>query len=166
MYWLRFVSSPADLRTLEETNFGMFWQTVREDEESYDLDFEMRDLGERIALIRALRPEKGIYGGKGWANYATTYYNDAYRFLEIAAKLMKPSGVIIVVVGNSLLQGVELKVEEHIGAIGEMHGLRCEDIHIVREKRVGSSIVNTGTREDAGKRIRLYDAATILRRPA
>jgi hypothetical protein len=46
-----------------------------------------------------------------------------------------------------------------------MHGLVCEDIHVVREKRVGSSIVNTGAREDAGKPVRLYDAATVLRKP-
>ena len=165
MYWLGFASSPRDLRRLEEANFGTFWQVVRE-LEPIDLDFEMPELEEKIASIRALRIEKGIYGGNGWANYAATYYNDTYRFLEIVSKLLKPSGVAVIVVGNSLLQGVELKVDEHFGSIGKMHGLRCEDIHIVREKRVGSSIVNTGAREDAGAKVRLYDAATVLRKPA
>ena len=165
MYWLGFASSPRDLRRLEETNFGKFWQVVRE-LGPIGLDFEMPELGETIATIRALRTEKGIYGGNGWANYAATYYNDTYRFLEIVSKLLKPGGVAVIVVGNSILQGVELKVEEHFGSIGHMHGLRCEDIHIVREKRVGSSIVNTGAREDAGAKVRLYDAATVLRKPA
>ena len=38
MYWLGFASSPRDLRGLEETNFGRFWQTVR-DREPVRLDF-------------------------------------------------------------------------------------------------------------------------------
>ena len=126
----------------------------------------MPEIEERLAVIRTLRPDRGIYGGNGWANYAATYYNDTYRFLEIVASILKPGGAAVIVVGNSLLQGVELKIEEHFGAIGEMHGLVCEDIHIVREKRVGSSIVNTGAREDSGKKVRLYDAATVLRKPA
>jgi hypothetical protein len=65
-----------------------------------------------------------------------------------------------------LIQGVELEVEEHFGAIGAQHGLACEDIHIVREKRVGSSIVNTGARESAGEPVKLYDAAAVLRKTA
>ena len=79
-------------------------------------------------------------------------------------KLLKPGGAAMIVVGNSLLQGIELRIDEHFGAIGELVGLTCEDIHVVREKRVGSSIVNTGAREDSGAPVRLYDAATVLRR--
>lgn len=166
MYWLGFASSPKDLRALEEENFGKFWQTVREDDAVYELEFDLPELVEKLALVRAQRPDRGIYGGNGWANFATTYYNDAYRFLKIVGKLMKPGAAAIIVVGNSLIQGVELKVEEHFGAIGELHGLKCEDIHIVRQKRVGSSIVNTGARENSGEPVRLYDAATVLRKPA
>ena len=165
MYWLGFASSPADLRRLEETNFGKFWQVVRE-QDAIDLDFEMPELTRQLKRLRKLRVEKGIYGGNGWANYAATYYNDTYRFLDIVAKLLRPGGVAVIVVGNSLLQGIELKIEQHFGAIGEMHGLVCEDIHVVREKRVGSSIVNTGARENSGKAVRLYDAATVLRKLA
>jgi DNA modification methylase len=163
MYWLGFASSPSDLRSLEEGNFGKFWQVVRE-RAPIGLDFEMPELEEKLAEIRLLRPDRGIYGGNGWANYAATYYNDTYRFLAVVQKLLKPGGAAMIVVGNSLLQGIELKIDEHFGAIGELVGLTCEDIHVVREKRVGSSIVNTGAREDSGAPVRLYDAATVLRR--
>jgi hypothetical protein len=164
MYWLGFAKSHADLRRLEETNFGKFWQTVREGKR-IDLDFSHPELERSLDEIRSLRLDKGIYGGGGWANYATTYYNDCARFVSIVSEVLRPGGVAVVVVGNSLLQGVELKVERHLGQIGEMHGLVTEDIHIVREKRVGSSIVNTGARSDAGAKVRLYDAATVLRKP-
>jgi hypothetical protein len=165
MYWLGYAASPRDLRRLEETNFGKFWQVVRE-ADPIGLDFEMPELDEKLAMIRSLNSDRGAYSGNGWANYAATYYNDTTTFLAITAKLLKPGGAAVVVVGNSLLQGVHLKIDEHFGAIGEMHGLVCEDIHIVREKRVGSSIVNTGARENAGEQVRLYDAATVLRKPA
>lgn len=165
MYWLGFASSPRDLRRLEEGNFGKFWQVVRESE-PIPLTFKMPAIERKLAQIRKLRPDRGIYGGGGWANYAASYYNDCDRFLAIVARLLKPGGHAVIVVGNSLLQGVELKVERHLAAIGARHGLECPDIHIVREKRVGSSIVNTGARESAGKPVRLYDAATVLRRPA
>lgn len=164
MYWLGFASSPRDLRRLEETNFGKFWQVVRE-LEPIELDFEMPELEEKLSLIRSLNPDRGNYSGNGWANYAATYYNDTHRFLGIVAEILRPGGVAVIVVGNSLLQGVHLRIDEHFGAIGEMHGLVCEDIHVVREKRVGSSIVGTGAREK-GEPVRLYDAATVLRKPA
>jgi hypothetical protein len=164
MYWLEFASSPKDLRKLEETNFGKFWQVVR-DQSQIDLKFDMPEVEKKLEMIRELRPDRGAYSGTGWANYAATYYNDTYDFLEIAAKMLAPGAAAVIVVGNSLLQGVELKIEEHFGAIGEMHGLTFEDVHIVREKRVGSSIVNTGLREGSGTKVRLYDAATVLRKP-
>lgn len=165
MYWLGLAASPRDLRRLEEENFGTFWQVVRE-QAAIPLAFAMPEIEERLALLRSLRTEKGIYGGTGWANYAATYYNDTHRFLGVVAQLLKPGGAAVVVVGNSLLQGVELKVEEHVGAIGALHGLECEAIHTVRETRVGTSIVSTGARETAQVPVRLYDAATVLRRPA
>lgn len=164
MYWLGFASSPRDLRKLEETNFGKFWQVVRE-EEPIEPNFDHPELQSRISEIRGLNIEKGTYGGGGWANYATAYYNDCNTFLRIVAEVLRPGGVAVIVVGNSLLQGVELKVEEHLGQLGERYGLDTEDIHIVRKKRVGSSIVNTGAREDAGVKVELYDAATVLRKP-
>jgi DNA modification methylase len=164
MYWLGFANSPRDLRKLEETNFGKFWQVVRE-QDPVAPTFDLPQLLDPIETIRQLRIEKGIYGGGGWANYATTYYNDCNSFLAIMAEVLKPGGAAIIVVGNSVLQGVELKVEEHLGLLGETHGLVVEDIHIVRKKRVGSSIVNTGAREDSGAKTELYDAATVLRRP-
>jgi hypothetical protein len=165
MYWLGFAESPADMRKLELTNFGQFWQMVRESDR-IDLTFPHPELEADLDRLRTIRPDKGSYGGAGWANYAATYYNDCDRFLSIVSEVLRPGGVAVVVVGNSLLQGIELKVERHLGEIGERHGLVTEDIHIVREKRTGSSIVNTGLRTDTGPKVKLYDAATVLRKPA
>lgn len=165
MYWLGYANSARDLRNLEETNFGRFWQTVRE-LEPIGLDFELPALESKIEEIRALNPDKGTYGGNGWANYAATYYNDVYRCLEVVAEVMKPGAAAVFVVGNSVIQGVHLPIDQHFAAIGELHGLVTDDIHVVREKRVGSSIVNSGLRTRTDVPDRLYDAATVLRKPS
>jgi hypothetical protein len=164
MYWLGYAESARDLRKLEETNFGRFWQMVRE-LEPIGLQFESPELEAKIDEIRSLNPERGSYGGNGWANYAATYYNDVYRCLGVVAEVMKPGGVAVFVVGNSVIQGVHLPIDEHFSSIGALHGLVTDDIHVVREKRVGSSIVNSGLRTRTAKPTRLYDAATVLRKP-
>lgn len=164
MYWLGYAESARDLRQLEETNFGRFWQTVRE-LEPIGLEFELPEIETKIEKIRSLNPDRGTYGGNGWANYAATYYNDVYRCLGIVAEVMKPSAVAVFVVGNSVIQGVHLPIDEHFASIGALHGLVTDDIHVVREKRVGSSIVNSGLRTRTDVPTRLYDAATVLRKP-
>jgi len=164
MYWLGYAESARDLRKLEETNFGRFWQMVRE-LEPIGLQFDLPELEAKIDEIRSLNTDRGSYGGNGWANYAATYYNDVYRCLAVVAEVMKPGGAAVFVVGNSVIQGVHLPIDEHFSSIGALHGLVTEDIHVVREKRVGSSIVNSGLRTRTEKPTRLYDAATVLRKP-
>ncbi|MFQ5794238.1 MAG: DNA methyltransferase [Candidatus Bipolaricaulia bacterium] len=163
LFWLQFVTSPKDLRTLEQESYGKFWQTVR-DLEPLNLDFQLPELQEVIDTIRYIKPDKGTYGGSGWANYISTYFNDTYRLMEILKKLLKPKGVAVIVVGNSIIQGVEINVDSFFSKIATLHGISTEGIYIVREKRVGSSIVNTGAREKSPRRLRLYDAAVVLKR--
>jgi len=64
---------------LEELNFGKYWQTVRE-QERIELSFSLpsSDLEEQLQTLRKINPDKGIYGGRGWANYAASYFNDCY----------------------------------------------------------------------------------------
>ncbi|NJK82080.1 MAG: site-specific DNA-methyltransferase [Chloroflexaceae bacterium] len=75
LYWLGFAQSPKDFHALAHANFGTFWQTVRE-QPRLDVNFPLpgSDLAERLAYLRQLNPERGIYGGNGWANYASAYF--------------------------------------------------------------------------------------------
>jgi hypothetical protein len=71
----------------------------------------------------------------------------------------------VIVVGNSIIQGIEFKVDEIVSELGEMAGLVTEQIAIVRTKRVGNSIIGSTVRNDGGlvNRFQLYDAAVVLR---
>jgi len=164
IYWLDFAQEAADLRDLETTSFGKFWQTVRNEPE-IPLDFAYPELEARLAELRSLHPEKGAYGGTGWANYAVTYFNDCARFCQVTAKVMKPGGLVVVVIGNNILQGIEFKTDEFFARIAEDSGFETVDLHRVRKKRTGSSIVNSSVRVGVTKkRTELYETAVELRR--
>lgn len=166
LYWLDLVKKPNDINHIELENFGKFWQSVRE-LPPIDLAFEMPELTQVIETIRKQHPEKGIYGGNGWANYAATYFNDVNRFFNEFKNKMKRDGIMVWVLGNSILQGIEVKTEEYLAKIAESHGLKRVDggIHILRKKRIGSSIVNTHVRSQTpANNAVLYEAAVILRR--
>ncbi len=165
LFWLNFVAAPSELKKIEIANFGKYWQTVR-DAPPKPLQFSMPELEERITAIAALHPEKGVYGGRGWANYAVEYFNDCFRIAEGLRYALKPGGVAVFVLGNSVMQGIELPIDRYFGAIGEMCGLVLEDIHLLRSKRVGNSVINSSIRNGQPTKATLYETAVVLRKPA
>ena len=161
MYWLDIAEKPSDFEKIECESFGKFWQTVREST-PIDLDFSSPELERVIEQIRKRNPNKGIYGGEGWANYATVYFNDVHRFFKNFFAKMKGGGIMVWVLGNSILQGVEVKTEEFLVKIAELEGFKKENIYRIRKKRVGNSIVNTHVRTTPEKPVELYEAAVVL----
>jgi hypothetical protein len=163
MFWLDFVAEAADLRQLETSSFGKFWQTVRSGSQ-IPLAFSYPELEGKLAELRSLHPEKGAYGGAGWANYAATYFNDCARFCEVTTQVMAPGGLVVVVIGNNILQGVEFKTDELFAHIAEQYGFEIQELHRVRKKRTGSSIINSSVRVGTAKeKAELYETAVELR---
>ena len=165
LYWLGFCSSPRDLKRLETLNFGTYWQNAR-DEEHIDLDPSIDDeeIREAIDAVRARNPDKGVYGGNGWANYAARYFNDCARFLDGAAWCLRPGATALVVIGNSILQGVPIPTDRFLAAIAASRGFHVADIHVPRETRVGSSIVESSVRAGKANGRALYESVVELRR--
>jgi SAM-dependent methyltransferase len=166
LHWLGLIGDNHELAAYERESFGKFWQTVRE-EEPVRRTFVLPELAQLVGSLRELNVERGPYGGPGWANYVTTYFNDCWRFLRVLKRHLRPGGVAVVVVGNSIIQGIEFKVDALLGQLAEVRGLKVEEIRVVRTKRVGSSIIDSSVRNGGGQRkqpTQLYDAAVILRR--
>ncbi|MBI2321454.1 MAG: hypothetical protein HYU88_05030 [Chloroflexi bacterium] len=93
-----------------------------------------------------------------WPRCATS----AYRFFRVLWPLLKPGAHAVIVVGNSLLKGIEFQVDRIFADIARMVGFDAA-VEVVRSSRVGSSIVGTGLRsKPRGSRIALYEAAVIL----
>jgi hypothetical protein len=83
-------------------------------------------------------------------------------------KQLRPGGHAVIVIGNSIIQGIEFAVDRWLVRMAERHGLKPEETRIVRTKRVGNSIIDSSVRngDENGHRgkTQLYDAAVVLRR--
>lgn len=166
LYWLEYAEKPKDLRELERANFGKYWQTVRE-EPCVNLNFDLPhlDLAERLQTLRSIGTERGIYGGNGWANYAASYFNDCFKLASGIKHALRPGGTALVVMGNSIIQGIMMPTDQYFAKIAEYMGLELVEIHIPRATRVGNSIIQSDVRvAKADVKHRLYEAIVELRR--
>ena len=162
LFWLGLVEKRSQLAAMEQTSFGKFWQTVRSGPR-IELEVKCDGLDDALDDLRGRNPEKGIYGGSGWANYAAAYFNDCLVFCRAARRVMKTGGTMVVVIGNNILQGMEIRTDQYFARIAEACGFELVEMHPVRKKRTGSSIVNSSVR--SGKtsgRVELYETAVEL----
>lgn len=165
LFWLGMVRHAGELKALERHSFGQFWQTVRSGP-PVALRPALPHLAAQLEELRARSTGKGAYGGPGWANYAASYFNDCQRFCAVTLPLMRSGGTVMVVIGNNILQGIEFRTDCLFAEIAEREGFRIVDLHAVRKKRVGNSIVNSSVRSGTvDRRIRLYETAVELRVP-
>jgi DNA modification methylase len=165
LYWLGYAERPKDLKPLEYANFGKYWQTVR-DKDRVGLTFSLpgSDLETCLRTLREVNPEKGVYGGNGWANYAASYFNDCYIFAQALKRVLKPQGSAVVVIGNSILQGIMIPTDRYFSDIAASVGLELVRIDIPRATRVGNSIIQSEVRVTKAKKSHhLYEAVVELR---
>lgn len=176
LHWLGLMDDSQELRALEESSLGKFWQTVRQGP-AVGLTFDFPELAQAVDQLRTLHPERRHYGGAGWANYVATYFNDTDRFLRLVKHQLKAGAHAIIVIGNSIIQGMEFRVDQLLAQMAERDGLAVDDIHIVRSKRTGTSIIDSSVRIGDGRisdgrisdgdnhrqQTHLYDAAVVLR---
>ncbi|HET9184284.1 MAG TPA: DNA methyltransferase [Candidatus Angelobacter sp.] len=164
LHWLGFAEGSGYKGARETSSFGKFWQTVR-DSSAINLDFAMPELCRIVETVRERNRDKGAYGGPGWANYIATYFNDTHAFCQTLQQLLRPGAVAVVVLGNSIIQGVEVKTDYFFGRIAEFANLRFENTHLLRKKRTGSSIIQSSVRVDqAADKAALYESAIVLRK--
>ena len=166
LYWLGYADSPKDLKPLAQSNFGKYWQTVR-NQERLDLEFSLldSDLAGQLAELRTRNPEKGVYGGNGWANYAAAYFNDCYKFSLGMRHVLKPGGRAVIVIGNSILQGLLVPTDRYLGEIAESVGLELVRIDVPRATRVGNSIIQSTVRVTRAQPAhQLYEAVIELKK--
>lgn len=166
LYWLGFCESPDDMRQLENQNFGTYWQRARQlDDIPLESSIIDSDIRRTLDEIRAKNPDRGIYGGRGWANYITTYLNDCVRFVSGIRWCLRSGATALVVIGNSIVQGVDVPTDRYLAAIAEHHGLVVTGIHTPRATRVGNSIIHSSVRNGAGKTAKLYESVVEITQP-
>ncbi len=166
LYWLGFCDAPEDLKQLEEQNFGTYWQRARELQHvALDSMITDPDIRHTLDKIRRQNPDRGIYGGEGWANYITTYLNDCVRFTAGIKWCLRPGATALVVIGNSIVQGVHVPTDRFLAKIALHHNLEVVGIHTPRPTRVGNSITNSSVRRGTAGRTKLYESVVEIRQP-
>lgn len=165
LWWLGLIQDQTSLKNVEESNMGKYWQTVR-DRDPIALDIHVRSIENIVSEVGRRNSGRGSYGGQGWANYVATYFNDLAVFARLLSEVLKPGCRAVVVVGNSLIQGVEIKVDVLLSELAQSYNLTTDTIDTIREKRVGTSIIGSAVRsKDTPEAATLYDAAVVLRKP-
>ncbi len=166
LYWLNFADDPTDFNDLEHANFGKYWQTVREDA-CTRLEFSTPNkvIEKTLRKLRGMNLEKRVYGGNGWANYAASYFNDCYKFAKGLKYVLKPGGIALVVIGNSILQGIMIPTDQYFGLIAKSVGLELVNIDIPRATRIGNSIIQSNVRAGKAKNShQLYESVVVLKK--
>lgn len=163
LFWLSFVDSPRDLKEIENANLGKYWQTVR-DKQPVELEFAHAELSSILDRLCHIRTDKKAYGGPGWANYVASYFNDTQRFLSTLRGLLKPERYGVIVVGNSIIQGQEVKVAQILAEMALSQGFCSAQVECVRSKRVGSSITASSVRRGKRKKTVLSESIVILKK--
>ena len=167
LYWLGFCRSVQDTKRLEELNFGTYWQNARgRGRIELSPDAQDDEVAAVVEEVRLRNPGKGVYGGAGWANYAALYFNDCARFIVGLEWCMRPGATALVVIGNSILQGVAVPTDRLLARIAERRGFEVVHMHTPRSARVGSSIIGSAVRVGkAAQGSRLHESIVELRRP-
>jgi len=163
MFWLGLVSQRAALRKLEHENIGKYWQTVR-DAEPVALEFRHPELEDLLRDMRATRASEGAYGGPGWANYVATYLNDSFKFLSVLKPSLARGGTVVIVIGNSIIQGHEIKLEQTLADMAIQLGYELVAVETLRTKRVGASITKSTVRRGGKSQATLHESAVIIRK--
>jgi len=79
--------------------------------------------------------------------------------------VLKPGGAALVVIGNSILQGVLIPTDRYFGQIAQSVGLELVRIDVPRATRVGNSIIQSDVRVAKAKDShQLYEAVVELRK--
>jgi hypothetical protein len=79
--------------------------------------------------------------------------------------VLRPGGTAVVVIGNSILQGVLIPTDFYFAKIAEAMGLELVRIDVPRATRVGNSIIQSDVRvTKAQDKHQLYEAVVELRR--
>jgi hypothetical protein len=79
--------------------------------------------------------------------------------------VLKSGGMALVVIGNSILQGVLIPTDQYLGKIARAVGLELIEIDIPRATRVGNSIIQSDVRVAKAKDShQLYEAVVVLRK--
>jgi hypothetical protein len=78
--------------------------------------------------------------------------------------MLRQGGVGVIVIGNSIIQGIPISTDQILGDLARNSGLILERVIPLRTKRVGASITASSVRRGEKSTVVLYENAVVLRK--
>lgn len=151
LFMLGLIKEYTQLQTLQDENFGKYWQTVRN--RKFPEQFVKSDaLNKVVQLLCAHKHEKNeLYSGVGWAAYAIHYFNDSAITLERCFEALSEGGDAFFVLGDSYLQGIYVPVQDIFSEIAQSVGFSLVACQCVRKRHGGSTVRARRSTDSEGK---------------
>lgn len=166
LFLLGLISSRTALIDLQESNFGKYWQTVR-NRPLPEITAKCSTVGTIVEELKdAKHSGKQLYNGTGWAAYTITYFNDSKLCLSNCFKVVKRGSKAVFVLGDSYLHGVYIPVHEVFGCIAEEVGFKVELIDKVRLRNGGSTVRSRKAINSSGEHLSLSEYVIVLSKPS
>lgn len=162
LYLLDLISEMSQLKYLQSSNFGGYWQELRNGPDIQP-QFTSPLVKSAIASLAAVNRREGTYSGKGWARYATTYFNDSKRLLQTLKDFLPDGAHIVLVLGNSIIQGEHFAVDRMVADIATEVEMHVEGIATIRKRDQGNKLMTSSVRSFQSE-IPLYEAMVVIKK--
>ena len=139
MYWLRYLTDPADAGELDWRAIGGTWGVATSRVGAWEpagpspLDAELARAG---AAIR-------VSGGRNadlLARYVHKYAHDMWRHFRSAAEVVRPGGRLVYIVGNSTFFGEVVPVQDWYAALLAEAGMVDVDVRAIRKRNSNKAL--------------------------
>ena len=139
MYWLRYLTEPADAGELDWRAIGGTWGVATSRVGGWESEHDLplaRELTGTCAAIRS----SGARNADLLARYVHKYAEDMWRHFRSAAEVLRPGGQAIYVVGNSTFFGEVVPVQDWYARLLTEAGFRDVTVRTIRKRNSNKAL--------------------------
>jgi DNA modification methylase len=137
-YWYEYIS---DLHSFRQNFIGTFYSNNKE--------LETKTITTRKIVTELTKSDERL------AAEVANYFNDMYAVASEMKRILKPTGVVCLVIGNTTMKGVKIKSAEAFAEMLLLHGLKIEEII---KRKIPHKINPTIRDKNSGKFTKLESA--------
>jgi hypothetical protein len=139
MYWLRYLTQPADAGELDWSAIGGTWGVATSRVAGWEAERELPLGRELMVTCDAIRASGGRNADL-LARYVHKYTEDMWRHFRSAAEVLRPGGRAIYVVGNSTFFGKVVPVQDWYARLLTEAGFRDVAVRTIRKRNSNKAL--------------------------
>ena len=139
MYWLRYLTEPADAGELDWSAIGGTWGVATSRVGGWEPEQDLPLDGELTGTCEAIRSSGGRNADL-LARYVHKYTEDMWRHFRSAVEVLRPGGQAIYVVGNSTFFGEVVPVQDWYARLLTEAGFRDVTVRTIRKRNSNKAL--------------------------